>query len=123
MRATLAVAATAALLSPLVTPAAQAADAMTCTLRYDNGGLAGITQGRGTCGNGYLLAFTASNACPQQSVQGTATNGFVSFSFTWQRVGTTGAVTTNGDTNGAGVLTFSSPCPAQNETMVAAYGP
>lgn len=113
----------AAVATALVSPPAQAAGILTCTLWYGNGSANGITQGNGTCNNGVLLSFTASNNCPQQSATGTATGGGLAFSFTWQRNGTSGVMTTSGNPTGVGVLTFSSPCQMSGETMVVGYGP
>jgi hypothetical protein len=102
---------------------------MRCTLSYST--LIGTGPGNGNCTatgvvNGTVVAnapaslsFTASNTCPLQSAAGTeAGPGALTFTFQWQRVGTSGTVTSTGGINGAGSVEFSSPCPANGETAV-----
>lgn len=105
-------------------------ETMVCTLTYDS--TAGPSDGRGTCTavgtftGTVLLAFHTSNGCPLSTAAGSAIassgSGALAFSFSWTRVGTTGVATTGPSQQGAGTITFSSPCPANGETAVFSGG-
>jgi hypothetical protein len=107
----------ALLTAPLATPPASAAGVvvLNCNLLYNGATGVGNCLATGVVGTGVMnggavfLSFNSWPGCPNAQASGEAT-GALRFSFDWQRVGATAAVTTRGDVDGGGVAQFSLPC-------------